>query len=268
MKALSRTACSLPAIVATQSSGNAAITVSNTNDAGPGSLRQAILGANDIPGPDKSGTASVPNNQAIDASSAAGFADNRIGGTAGANARNVISGNISKFSISALVRSLAESWRLAHFGTAANSGIAVDSADPDGDGDENLLERAFGTNPAIGQAGPIAVSGGAITPGDPLILRDGSGFLALYGRRKDHVAAGLSFTVPFSADLDQQCHAHGDCRRWRNAGGDCALSSRHPVFPHQGDRTVNPSRAGETEAMQHNVIMNTTLRAIRGAHRI
>lgn len=43
--------------------------------------------------------------------------------------------------------SALEQWRLAHFGTSANSGNAADSADPDLDGLPNLLEYALGDDP-------------------------------------------------------------------------------------------------------------------------
>jgi hypothetical protein len=45
-----------------------------------------------------------------------------------------------------------ESWRHANFGTTANSGAAGDFADPDLDGNANLLEFGTGTNPLL--AGP------------------------------------------------------------------------------------------------------------------
>ena len=45
------------------------------------------------------------------------------------------------------VQSYARDWRTLHFGSPLNEGDAADSADPDGDGIENLLERAFGLNP-------------------------------------------------------------------------------------------------------------------------
>lgn len=41
------------------------------------------------------------------------------------------------------------SWRLAHFGTAENSGDAALTADPDGDGIINLLEYALGADPTV-----------------------------------------------------------------------------------------------------------------------
>ncbi len=40
-----------------------------------------------------------------------------------------------------------QSWRLANFGTSANTGTAADTADFDGDGAPNLLEYALGTTP-------------------------------------------------------------------------------------------------------------------------
>jgi hypothetical protein len=40
-----------------------------------------------------------------------------------------------------------EAWRLANFGNASNTGIGADSADPDGDGENNLAEYTAGTDP-------------------------------------------------------------------------------------------------------------------------
>ncbi|TAE78636.1 MAG: hypothetical protein EAZ65_04565 [Verrucomicrobia bacterium] len=41
----------------------------------------------------------------------------------------------------------ADGWRFENFGTTANSGDAADSADPDGDGHSNLVERVAATDP-------------------------------------------------------------------------------------------------------------------------
>jgi len=49
--------------------------------------------------------------------------------------------------VSATTYTAAENWRLAHFGTVANSGNAADAADPDGDGMTNAQEFAAGTDP-------------------------------------------------------------------------------------------------------------------------
>ncbi|MEO0055353.1 MAG: hypothetical protein RLZZ50_1300 [Verrucomicrobiota bacterium] len=47
-----------------------------------------------------------------------------------------------------------ESWRLANFGSPANSGNAADTADPDGDGLLNLIEFALGSNPNSAASAP------------------------------------------------------------------------------------------------------------------
>ena len=49
--------------------------------------------------------------------------------------------------VSATTYTALEKWRLANFGTIANSGNAADAADPDGDGMTNAQEFAAGTGP-------------------------------------------------------------------------------------------------------------------------
>ena len=53
-----------------------------------------------------------------------------------------------------------ESWRQTNFGTTANTGNAANTADPDGDGQSNLLEYALGTNPNA--AGALSVTVGRV----------------------------------------------------------------------------------------------------------
>ncbi len=48
-----------------------------------------------------------------------------------------------------------ESWRLSHFGTAANSGLSANHADPDKDGLDNLIEFAFALNPNLPDAAAL-----------------------------------------------------------------------------------------------------------------
>jgi len=81
-------------------------------------------------------------------------------------------------------------------------------ADPDGDGLTNLQEFAFDMDPLVSRLGPITfVSGGEVTQtGIPMIMdfaaaQGNPPFRAVFGRRKNHVAAGLTYTVDFSADL-------------------------------------------------------------------
>ena len=73
----------------------------------------------------------------------------------------------------------------------------------DGDSLDNLLEFAFGTQPTVSTGGIDYVSGGTVTtPGAPKIVAAGGTYSMVFGRRADYVAAGLTYTVQFSAGLD------------------------------------------------------------------
>jgi autotransporter-associated beta strand protein len=85
-----------------------------------------------------------------------------------------------------------------------NNVTGVRGADDDGDSFSNLMEYAFGTNPQVASSSSITFSGGAVTsPGQPLLLEESGVYYAVFGRRSDYVAAGLTYTVQFSAGLDQ-----------------------------------------------------------------
>jgi uncharacterized repeat protein (TIGR02543 family) len=72
----------------------------------------------------------------------------------------------------------------------------------DGDSLNNLQEYAFGTQPTV-STGEIVYSGGALTtPGAPKIVTAAGTYSMVFGRRADYVAAGLTYTVQFSAGLD------------------------------------------------------------------
>ena len=82
-----------------------------------------------------------------------------------------------------------------------------ESSNPDSDSLSNLLEFAFGTNPTISNSGLISYADGQILAnGLPATsvtnITNGVDYRAVFGRRKDHVAAGLTYTVQFSAGLD------------------------------------------------------------------
>jgi hypothetical protein len=88
------------------------------------------------------------------------------------------------------------------------SGVAMDPAgDSDHDGVKNIVEWAFGTNPAMSSLRAIHVSGGVLdVHGGPTMLSvrnlwGGLNRFALFGRRKDAAAVGLTYAVEFSADL-------------------------------------------------------------------
>ena len=84
---------------------------------------------------------------------------------------------------------------------------ALSAADVDGDGNSNLLEFAFGTDPAVSNNNSIGYGSG-VTPGLPLpvletITSNNVDFRAVFGRRKDWSVAGLTYTPQFSPDLTE-----------------------------------------------------------------
>jgi autotransporter-associated beta strand protein len=90
-------------------------------------------------------------------------------------------------------------------GTFANGTLTDKTANGDDDTDllTNLREFAFGTDPTVNFTGVMEyVNGGAVTThGQPVLLPEGGTYYAVFGRRADYVAAGLTYTVQFSADL-------------------------------------------------------------------
>jgi hypothetical protein len=101
---------------------------------------------------------------------------------------------------------LPDLWQAQYFG---GSGIATNAgpeADGDGDGLSNLQEYAFGMNPSLSSSGMLEWSGSTLQQrGVPKPFASGTAgsftFRAVFARRKDFGAAGLSYTVEFSGDL-------------------------------------------------------------------
>lgn len=133
------------------------------------------------------------------------------------------------------------------------------TADPDGDSQSNLVEFAFGTNPLSSSSGPITyVAGGAVTsPGQPVAVNFAVGagvdFRAVFGRRKDYVAAGLIYTVQFSAGLDQWVSATVTPTLVTGAGsaGEIdAVSVPYPLFIDTTNGVEKPTffRVGVSQA--------------------
>jgi uncharacterized repeat protein (TIGR03803 family) len=112
---------------------------------------------------------------------------------------------LKTYTITVTRRTPYQDWALAQSINPSTAGAGMDA---DGDGIPNLLEWAFGTNPTASDADVVGFSAGVITSlGGPKVMMDNSGGsptpLAIYGRRLDYVASGLSYTVEFSADLSQ-----------------------------------------------------------------
>ncbi|NQW99382.1 hypothetical protein HQ447_01895 [bacterium] len=99
---------------------------------------------------------------------------------------------------------LPDTWQVLYFG---ESGIqAAAGADADSDGLSNLQEYAFGLNPSQGSSGMLQWSGSNLLErgvAKPFASRTAGGFIfrAVFARRKDFAAAGLTYTVEFSGDL-------------------------------------------------------------------
>ena len=109
---------------------------------------------------------------------------------------------------------IIETWRQINFANAAGSGPNQGNLDDaDTDGVINLLEFAFGTSPtsSASGAGELSYNGtfsgnGTLgMPGQPVTrfepILNNIDFRAIFVRRKDYPAAGLTYTPQFSADL-------------------------------------------------------------------
>ena len=111
---------------------------------------------------------------------------------------------------------LPDLWQVLNFdgfGIGTNAGPDANgpsnvgpNADPDADGLTNLQEYAFGMNPAQVSSGMLEWSGSTLQQrGVPKPFASGTAgnftFRAVFARRKDFGAAGLSYTVEFSGDL-------------------------------------------------------------------
>lgn len=103
---------------------------------------------------------------------------------------------------------LIDSWRIRHFNTSTATGDAADLADPDGDGDSNLMEYALGTDPNSPTTHPVTRS---------VVSQAGADYLSIsFPRRKN---PDLHYLVEVSSDLQS----------WTSA----TVQSGTPVFLNQ-----------------------------------
>ena len=94
-----------------------------------------------------------------------------------------------------------DTWRAQHPLLVGSS--AAPGADADSDSITNLMEFGLGTDPGVSSPGPMSYvpAGDFTTPGQPVMVVDGSTRYAVFGRRNTYVEDGLSYTIQFSADL-------------------------------------------------------------------
>ena len=104
------------------------------------------------------------------------------------SATNAVTESPNSTEVSATPLSPAQSWRQLHFGSTAATGDAADTADPDGDGVVNLLERAFGGDPHQTEADLLPAPDRS-TPALSIVYRRATS------------ATDLAFTVQECADL-------------------------------------------------------------------
>jgi hypothetical protein len=134
-----------------------------------------------------------------------------------------------------------EAWRLANFGSPAGTGNQADTGDFDSDGILNLFEFAFGTNPNLNSSGPGplvttgGLAGGAlVSTGQPVTMfgpiPTGTDFRAVFIRRKDYAAAGLTYTPQFSANLSTWVSSAAVPTVLADDGTHQAVSVPYPFF--------------------------------------
>jgi hypothetical protein len=134
-----------------------------------------------------------------------GTASNGITLTTGSNTITIVVTNngTRTYTLNITRETAFETFLSSNGATGGNTGPTQDY---DGDGISNLMEYAFGMNPAVNNSGTLAVSGAALTShGMPLVNVDNQpttvDYTARFVRRKDYATAGLVYTVQFSADL-------------------------------------------------------------------
>ena len=99
---------------------------------------------------------------------------------------------------------LPDGWQVRHFGL--NGTQASINSDADSDSLSNLQEYAFGTDPLQASGAAVQWSGSTFqSAGVPVpyatTVNGSFSYRAVFSRRKDYSAAGLSYAVEFSADL-------------------------------------------------------------------
>jgi uncharacterized repeat protein (TIGR01451 family) len=122
-----------------------------------------------------------------------------------------------------------QSWRLRYFGTANNSGATADTADPDGDGQNNMAEFLAGTDPTNSASFLHIISVAAQGP-DMLITWATVGGLTNIVQVKTGEADGSYSTNDFADILDSQTIVTGSgdtTTNYTDTGGATNTPSRY-----------------------------------------
>lgn len=108
---------------------------------------------------------------------------------------------LKTYVITVAAKTPLERWQQSHFGAAPMKTGHME--DFDGDGFCNLMEFAFGTDPAAStsNASPLSYAGNVIKPGGATSEIIAGVPTAEFIRRSDYAAAGLVYTVEFSVKL-------------------------------------------------------------------
>jgi len=163
-------------------SNHAVVTI--TTDATTGYTAHTVFNGTSMPAWDTAGTrASITS-----------IGYNRQAGAAGTTMKSM-----SLTYVPAAPAASYATWANGTFTPALTAKLPGDNQD--GDSLNNLQEYAFGTQPTV-STGEIVVTGASVTPGAPKIVSDNGSYYIEFGRRKDYLAAGLTYTVEFTAGLD------------------------------------------------------------------
>ncbi len=141
----------------------------------------------------------------------------------------------SEITISVVESTTYNVWATGNF-TNSLIDIAV-ASNPDNDVLNNLQEFAFGTDPTSSSLSPLAyVPGGNLTQaGIPVLENTGSTeapiYQAVFTRRKDYQATGLTYTVQFSADLSAWTPSAAGLQVETDAGSVGNLEAVSVPFP-------------------------------------
>ena len=129
-------------------------------------------------------------------------------------------------------------------------------ADPDFDSWSNFMEYAFGSDPTVRSFGTIVFDEGAnvTKPGSPVVrsvtIGETQVYRAVFGRRKDYLAAGVTYTPQFSADMQTWTNQLVAPTVLTGAGNTASVDAVYVPFPE-----LVPTVGGEKKPTFFRVVM-------------